>query len=156
MNRSLKILIADDTEEKINAIEEVLLNSNFLISNIEYSHSYNSTTKKLKINNFDLLILDMSMPTFDPSPNRKKSSPRALAGKDIMTKMKYRGIDIPVIIITQFDVFGRHSDAVGLDDLVDDLSLMFPNIFMGHIYYNPQSIAWSNELINMVTVIFNE
>lgn len=145
---SLKILVADDNQEKTKYVMEALI-SVADPSDIDISISYNGTTKLLKKNNYDLLILDMTMPNFDPVDN---SSPtlKPLAGKDVLAKLHYRKIKIPVIILTQFDVFGRLSDVIGLEDLKEDLKSSFPNNFKGCVFYDPQSSTWSNELIHLV------
>lgn len=149
MNKTIDILIADDDNDKTNDLVRVI-KKELDVGRIDFSISYNSTAKKLKNNNYDLVLLDMSMPTFDPKSIKSKPTLKALAGKDIMVKLKYRGISVPVIVVTQFDIFGRHSDAVGIEHLISDLKNDFPDNFIGCVYYNTQSNLWEKELINMI------
>ncbi len=151
-NNSINILIADDQSDKANDIRNVI-KDNFNNSTFDYSVSYNSTNIKLKKNDYDMIILDMSMPNFDPKEG-KQPALKALAGKDIMVKMKYRNINIPVIIVTQFDIFGRHSDVISIDDLISGLELEFPDIFHGCIFYNTQSKLWEKELVDVIGGLF--
>lgn len=146
---TVDILLADDSQEKIKYVKEIL-DANIEYDTLDISNSYNSTTKAIKKKIYDLIILDMSMPTFDPVKGRTNATPRPLAGKDIMSKLHYRSINIPVVILTQFDVFGRLSDAVGLEDLTNDLSDSFPDNFKGCVFYDPQSSLWSNELVTVI------
>lgn len=155
VNKIISILIADDDHDKSCDLAQ-LMNDNYDSLSIDYSISFNSTSKKLKANCYDLILLDMSMPSFDPKPGRSKASVKALAGKDIMLKMRYRGILAPVIVVTQFDVFGRHSDSVELDKLIYDLRLDFPENFRGCVFYNTQSASWKTELIDIIEGILSE
>ncbi len=149
----IKILIADDQLEKRKDIERVVLNK-FPFALFEHSVSYNSTARKLKTESYDIIILDMSMPNFDPKEGSRPTL-KALAGKEIMYKMKYRGIKIPVIVVTQFDIFGRHLDALGIDDLVSDLENNFPEFFVACIFYNTQSASWETELVFKISELMN-
>ncbi|EJG0960541.1 hypothetical protein C4G95_RS15995 [Vibrio parahaemolyticus] len=149
--RHINILVAEDQEEKSDAIIGVLRDQ-YPDATFENSVSYSGTAKKIKNQEFDIIILDMSMPNFDPKPGGKPSL-KALAGKDIMTKMQYRKVSVPVIVVTQFDVFGRHSDAVSIDKLNDDLRKDFPDIFWGCVYYNTQSKSWEQELLKLASEI---
>ncbi|MGR5126656.1 hypothetical protein [Photobacterium swingsii] len=155
MNSPLDVLIADDDKEKTEELVRVL-KSKLEIGVLDFSISYNSTAKKLKNSEYDLVLLDMSMPTFNPKSNKNKPTLKALAGKDIMVKLKYRAIKVPVIVVTQFDIFGRHSDAIGIEHLISDLRNNFPDNFVGCIYYNTQSNLWEKELIDMIDGVCNE
>ncbi|TCI04924.1 response regulator [Corallincola luteus] len=154
MKRILNFLIADDNYEKRQDLSD-LVSENFVECNIDFSESFNSTSKMLREQTYDLVLLDMSMPSFDPRDGKSKSPVKALAGKDLMLKMRYRGISFPVIVVTQFDIFGRHSDAVGIDKLVDDLRDDFPDNFIGCVFYNTQSKSWKQELLDMISGVVN-
>ncbi|WP_264403460.1 response regulator [Vibrio owensii] len=149
----ISFLVAEDQVDKAEDIVNVL-RKNYECSEFEFSVSYNGTTKKIKKGSYDVIILDMSMPNFDPKPGEKPAL-KALAGRDVMTKMQYRNMNTPVIVVTQFDIFGRHSDAVSIDKLSYDLKTDFPQIFSGCVIYNTQSKDWENELVNIVDGIIN-
>ncbi|CVH23266.1 MULTISPECIES: response regulator [Serratia] len=148
----IKILLADDSPEKITYIKEAL-DKNIIYDSLDITKSYKSTMMAIKDNTYDLLILDMSMPTFESRDDKTMLTPRPLAGKDILSKLHYRKVKLPVIVLTQFDVFGRLVDAIGLSDLTEDLSKSFPNNFKGCVFYDPQSSKWVNELVSIINGI---
>ncbi|MDP5147565.1 hypothetical protein ORI98_14070 [Shewanella sp. ULN5] len=152
--KHINFLIAEDQLDKATDIVDVL-KENYKNSDFDYSVSYAGTAKKIKKLDFDIIILDMSMPNFDPKPGEKPAL-KALAGRDIMAKMQYRKKFVPVIVVTQFDIFGRHSDAVSIDKLSIDLNNDFPNIFSGCVYYNTQSKSWEEDLIKIVDGLTDE
>ncbi|KAB7687912.1 response regulator [Plesiomonas shigelloides] len=148
----LKILLADDSPEKTTYIKEAL-DKNISYESLDITKSYKSTMLAIKNNVYDLLILDMSMPTFESQNDKTVLTPRPLAGKDVLSKLHYRNVKIPVIVLTQFDVFGRLVDAIGLNDLTEDLSKSFPNNFKGCVFYDPQSSKWVTELMSILNEI---
>ena len=145
----IRILLADDSPEKITYIKEAL-DKSIKYGNLDITKSYKSTMMAIKKQQYDLLILDMSMPTFETQDDKSVLTPRPLAGKDVLSKLHYRKIKLPVIILTQFDVFGRLVDTIGLSDLTEDLSESFPDNFKGCVFYEPQSSKWVNELISII------
>lgn len=151
--KNLKILIADDDKEKIQEIENCILDiihSSKIEYNIsfEYSYSIRSTSIKISKNSYNLLILDMSMPSFDQINSGLTDAPKALAGKEIMMKMRHKKINTPVIIVTQFDVFGRHNSVINLDNLMTEIKQEFIELYSGHAFYDPQSTQWKTSLKN--------
>jgi len=144
----INFLLADDNLEKLDTIKN-LLKERFQDCDITVAHSYNSTIKKIKDNKYDLLLLDMSMPTFDQKEGT--SAPiKPLAGRDVLSKLKYKKNQLKVIVITQFDIFGRMSDTIDLQDLEENLKDTFSSNFTGCIYYDPRSSSWSDNLIELI------
>lgn len=144
----IKILIADDNLDKQNTIKGVLETASLNVE-ISYAHSYNSTIKNLKSNSFDIVLLDMSMPTFDAREGAT-STIKPLAGRDVLSKLKYKQSKVKVIVITQFDVFGRMTDTIELKDLELNLQENFSDNFKGCIYYDPRSSVWNEKLVKLI------
>ncbi|PWQ93736.1 response regulator transcription factor [Leucothrix arctica] len=142
-----KILIADDTPQKITDVLDVLsIYDNFQFTE---SYSFDETVDLLINSNFDLIVLDMSLPTF----NGEKSGSgrmRALGGKDILDVMDYEEIITPVIVFTQFDVFGRNSQLVTLEDINTTLDNDYSNIYLGSVMYDSRYSNWKQEFIKLI------
>jgi CheY-like chemotaxis protein len=103
----------------------------------------------LKERDFDLLLLDMSMPGFDVSDTEPiGGEPEGFAGQELMSQMKLRGIVVPVVVITQYKAFAKGT--VGLSDLIDRFKLEFDEIFLGAIYYSTSAFSWRRELAEYV------
>jgi DNA-binding NarL/FixJ family response regulator len=144
----INILLADDNLEKLDSIK-LLIKDNFDECELGIAHSYNSTIKIIKKEKFDLLLLDMSMPTFDQKVGT--SAPiKPLAGRDVLSKLKYKKNPLKVIVITQFDIFGRMSDTIDLQDLELNLKDNYGSNFVGCIYYDPRGSSWSENLITLI------
>lgn len=89
----MNFLIIEDDDNKIKQICEFLL-SKYPTALLTTRRSYQSGLKEI-INHkpYDLIFLDMSMPTFDVTPNNSGGRFRTYAGRDILEEMG----SIPVI-----------------------------------------------------------
>ena len=102
-----------------------------------------------------MVILDMTMPIFSKGIGKNSSQLRALAGRDVMAKMKYYDLDIPVVVITQFDIFGRHGDVMAVSDLSNQLSNEYGDFYRGCVYYDEKNDLWKKKLKGLVEIIFD-
>lgn len=140
----MRILIIEDDQNKIKHIIEFIKES-IKSSEINKTFSYQSGLKEIVKGSYDLVVLDMSMPTFDITDSDGGGRPKPFAGREILRQMKRRGITIPVIIVTQFERFGELSSSITLPELKQELLEKFVGIYLGTVYYNPAIKGWKDE-----------
>ena len=148
----MKILIIEDDPNKAGQLMKFLEDKLSSI-NIKLKKSYKSGLKELLRDDYDLILLDMSMPTFDITIEESGGKPLPFAGKEILRQMKRRNVTIPAIIVTQFESFGEAEKKITLDKLKNELSQEFSRIYIGTIYYNPAGSDWQNLLLNLILPI---
>ncbi|CAH0527968.1 response regulator [Vibrio sp. 2026] len=140
----MKILLVEDQLDKkeniLNFIESIF--SDFEVS--DCSSLRGALREIVSNNNYDLILLDMSMPAFDPSESYMDDSPESYAGMELMEQMKLRSIKIPVIVVTQFSSF--EGGSVALDGLSSSFVSKFRDFYYGHVYYNSANENWKSEL----------
>ena len=100
----MQILLIEDNSNKLKQIKRVLTEI-YPESNIEEAYSFNSGVRKVYENKWNLIILDMSLPTYDITHTESGGDKKPVAGKNIMKRMLNRKIIVPVVIITQFETF---------------------------------------------------
>lgn len=145
----IKILIVEDDLNKCNQLKESLQKSlGDLI--IEERRSYQSGLKEIINVKYDLILLDMSMPTYDDGERY-----RAFAGRDILQQMMRRKIYIKTIIVTQFETFGD-DNKVSIEELKESLESTYKEIYSGIVYYNAGLLNWKEELITLVKNIIEK
>ena len=146
----MKILIIEDDREKKTKIIEYLksLYADDLI--VYEKESLRSALKEIiKSTEYDLMILDMSLPNFDISEDEPGGgTPESFAGKELLAQMKLRRINIPVIVVTQFSTFDH--GRVTLDDLKHLFEDEYSDFYLGSVYYNDAVDSWKYELVNMI------
>lgn len=148
----MKILIVEDDQVKLAQIIK-FLNSNFTKHEINKKYSFQSGLKEIISSNYDLIILDMSMPTYDISSNETGGRTRAYAGKEILKQMIRRNITVPVIVVTQFDTFGDVGNTTTLQQLNQELQVLFNPLYIGTVYYNSTIDSWKEDLYNLIMIV---
>lgn len=138
------LLIEDehDKREKIRSQVEIILDSKAIITERE---SLRGGLKAiLTMSELDLILLDMSMPSFDLTDQFSSEDPESFAGIEIMSQMKLRDINVPVLVVTQYKSFEKGS--VTLEDLIEKMSNEFKPFFKGTIYYDSLLEGWKKQL----------
>ena len=145
----MRILLVEDDENKRLQITSFLRErySSIMASDeLICRASYRSGLKACIDENFDLLLLDMTMSTFDHSATEAGGRPRHFAGRDILRELKRRKRLLPTIVCTGFDVIGEGTERRTLAALTDELHDQFKGVFLGTVYYTPSERSWRVDL----------
>ena len=138
----MRILIVEDNKNKLARLREfikgIILEKNL---QIEEANSFTSGIRKINQNNWDMIILDMSLPTYDITHRENGGDKKPIAGKEIMKRMIHRNILIPVIIVTQFETFGENKLTLNL--LNKEFEEQYYKIWRGTIFY--ESDKWQRD-----------
>lgn len=146
----MKVLIIEDEFDKREKIRSHLIS--LLKDKVEIieCESLRSGLKKIIMDSdFDLILLDMSMPNFDTTEAESgEAQPESFAGREIMAQMQLRGIFIPVLVITQYRSFEKGT--VSFDDLLNQFKDKYFDFFLGAIYYNSATEGWKKDLSDYI------
>ncbi|WP_342750943.1 response regulator [Termitidicoccus mucosus] len=145
----MKVLIVEDDRNKLANI------SGFLRQNIpelilSESYSYQSGLKNIRKEQFDFLILDMSLPNYDINAEESGFKFRHFAGSELLDEMNRYGYIVPTFIVTQFDTFGEGTSQKTLAEIDNELIIKFPNQYFGIIFYSASEEAWKAKLLDSV------
>jgi CheY-like chemotaxis protein len=144
----MNILFIEDDEEKAERVIQFLTED---LSQVELTRakSFNSGLRALadKRKRVDLVLLDMTMPTYDVTPTEPGGgSMEYFAGRDLLAQMKLRQIAIPVAVITMFVSFGEGTKKTSLAQLSQELQTKYGRQYLGHVYYNATEEGWRDSL----------
>lgn len=148
----MNILIIEDDEDKSKKLEE-FISVEFPSANFSLAKSLSSGLKALIAGreSLDVVLLDMSMPTYDICQQEPSGgAPENFAGKELLAQMRLRSIYIPAIVVTMYDSFGEAPNKVSLDQLIADLKLRFSPPFTGFVYYNSTQEGWRSTLKQLI------
>lgn len=147
----MNVLIIDDDELKLEQLIEFLSCEfkNFKLSTQKSYHSGLNTILK-ENENLGLILLDMSMPTFDITAYETGGRRRSFAGRDILDQMKWNEINIPVIIVTQFESFEEYGRTITLLQLSYELKKSFSDSFIGHVFFKSSQMNWKENLKKLI------
>ena len=138
-------LIIEDDELKLSRLRG-FLSSLALPLVIETARSYKSGLKALVESPRQIVLMDMTMPSFDITPGTDGGRPLNLGGKELLRQMKRRNISYPTAVVTGFDNFGVGREIVTLAQLDDELRSEFSAFYLGSVYFNATSDDWKDEL----------
>lgn len=141
----MKILVVEDSEKKSEQLLAFLTRefSNLVVAKRK---SYNSGLAAVQNLSPDVILLDMSMPTFDRSGPQTGGRTRYFAGRDVLREIKRRKLPARAIIVTQFDTFGEGTQHRTLHELRAELEREFPGRYLGTVYYHPSRFDWKMKL----------
>jgi len=148
-----KILVIEDDDPKLEQILALLEISSSL--DVEVAKSLNGACKCIDNKEYDLVLLDMSLPTFDNGMTVGASGrQKTFGGKEILMYIWENEKDLPVIVLTQFKDFPADEGPINLPQLHIQLKKEFPGIYFGHVYFEHDNDSWKTALKDFLSEIF--
>ena len=131
----MRILLVEDDDNKRVQISQFVQD---VVPNVELviSRSLQSGIRQIRSQKMDLVLLDMTLPTYDVGPAESGGSTHAFGGREFLKELRRFKLSVPVIVVTQFETFGSGPEATTLKALDNDLKKDFPGIYSGSVYYH--------------------
>jgi CheY-like chemotaxis protein len=146
----MNVLLVEDDQFKARRLED-LVSQLQPEAKLARASSVTSSTRALEMsNNLDLIVLDMSLPTFDVGPREAGGRPQGFGGREVMRFMINNDISIPVIVVTQFERFGEPGRETDLPTLTASLKAEFSDLFRGAVFYDATSDRWREEFSKLL------
>jgi DNA-binding NarL/FixJ family response regulator len=145
----MNIIIIEDNEFKRKKLYDFLIDLES-IKTIDTAFSYSSGLNKCLNNNYDLLILDMSMPTYDKSTLETGGRFRTYGGKEILRQLKRKNKSKPFIVVSQYPKFSENEETLSLEEIGNSLFELFPIDYLGLVFYDTSSAVWKSELEKLI------
>lgn len=141
----MKLLIVEDAERKLAHLRDYLQE---VFSDLEVVErkSYVGGVEAAIEGDFELILLDMSLPNRDVSADDPTSDMFVFAGRDILREMKRKKVECAVIVVTQFPEFGKDEEKMTIQELREELSSLFTENYLGTVYYHPSRVDWQIEI----------
>lgn len=146
-----RLLIIEDNDSKLNRLRQ-FCEENLQDYDIEDRRSYNSALAEVVHNgrSYDLILLDVSMNTYDISPEEADGEQEPLAGSNILRFMKLRKIKVPVIVVTMYESF---VDGIKIDKLDEGFREKYAEFYKGFVYYSLRNEDWTIRLKELIATL---
>lgn len=141
----MNILIIEDDQNKLKQLQSFIQKERPDAA-VNVRRSYQSGLSEIVGGGHDLIILDVSMTTYDQSPTESGGRKRPFAGREILRHMSRKGIATPVVVVTQFPRFGEGDESMSLKELVAQLEQSAFSNYLGTIYYSAEEANWENKM----------
>ncbi len=144
-----QILLVEDNNHKRVKIVDVIheINNEAIVTE---ALSYTSGWQNLLDKSFDLVVLDMSLPTYDVTGSEPGGKFRTFGGKEIARKIKRRGIKSKFFFITQYESFNNVNGTQSLKSIEEELILEYADQCVGVIYFDSSNVIWKEKLNKMI------
>lgn len=145
----MKILVVEDDENKRTQLLRFLCE---LLPDrvLTTERSLNSGVRRIRQELFDLIILDMTLPTYDASPDEPADDTHIFGGREFLSQMERFEIVSPVIVFTQFELFGKPPNEMRIEDLDRELKEEFTDSYNGTVYYHASLDSWKYQLKDLL------
>lgn len=139
------VLIVEDDDYKLESLQECL--AQFDDIDVKVCRSFTSAAKAVKRTTFDLIILDMSLPTFDGGGGASdEGEAQGLGGKRLIRLCNEYGTLCATILVTQFSNYEDFGKTTSVSELASDLAGILEDQFIGTVRYNRASTEWKVSL----------
>lgn len=143
----MDVLLVEDEDPKRRHISEFLGELQPSIS-VRAARSVTTALDAVETKPPDLMLLDMSLPTFDVAAGEPGGRPQGFGGLEIVRTMALLGATCPTIIITGYEAFPSDSgEQVQLADLESDLHAVLGIHFLGVLHFSSALDDWKTELL---------
>lgn len=143
----MSILLVEDNYHKRQKIIDYIL-KNYSDASIREAHSFSSGSKAATESDYDLVILDISLPTYDKVGNEAGGRKRLFGGREIARKLSRRRPGSKIVFLTQYDAFSEGGLSLSFDDLGHLLKDECGDSYLDLILYDSAKSSWKELLSN--------
>lgn len=142
----MKILFIEDEIVKQNDILKYL-NEELSQNEVKVAHSLMGGMLALRKCEFEMVLLDMSLPLYDLNGEDEGINEfEAFGGIEILDEIERKELSVKVLVITAFDVIEDDTKKIHLEQLDQQMKENYSNIYLGCIHYDQSSLEWKSEL----------
>lgn len=144
------ILLVEDDEYKASDLSGVAMSVSTSIELVR-APSVTSALRAIAHNTFALVILDMSLPTFDLSGPGGGGSPEGQGGVEVLRLASRLKNDSPFVVVTQYPDIDINGKEVALAQAASALSMLFNVNVKDCLLYDFEDDNWRDPLKNIIS-----
>lgn len=145
----MRVLIVEDDDNKREQLLR-FLRAHFDRAEPWTERSLQSGLRRIRRELPDIVLLDMTLPNYDASADEPGGATHAFGGRQFLQQMDRFDIDVPVVVVTQFETFGQGTTAMDLAELDRSLREEHGNIYRGSVYYHASIHGWEETLLRQM------
>jgi CheY-like chemotaxis protein len=146
-------LLVEDESPKLAHIRRYMRES-FSYVSVVSALSVSSAIDAIDEGEFDFLLLDMSLPTFDVGQGETGGRPQGFGGIEILRYIAMSGLKLETIVLTGYEAFPDETGRIiDLDTLRTRLVTEFPGTVQNVIHFSSSLEGWKLSLREAVSAI---
>lgn len=145
----MNVLLVEDEDPKLAPVLRYLgdRHPDLIVSIVR---SVKSALEALRKEIPALLLLDMSLPTFDISESEPGGRPQGFGGIEIVRYLDSVDARVPIVVLSAYEAFSRDGKNIQLKTLGSELMRDYPGLIEGIVYFNPIQGVWGHELSDAI------
>lgn len=147
--KKFSILFAEDDVHKSKHVRE-LCERHYPQASVIESASVKSAIARLGEMEFHLLLLDMSLPTFDVAAGEGGGRPQGSGGMEILREIERLHYRPKVIVVTQYADFSIDGKWYLLSELREELQSEHDEVYLGLVEFDNASTVWRESLRDLM------
>lgn len=148
----MKILLIED---EITKEQDILryLDEARADATVEVRRSITSGIAEIREEQYDYILLDMSLPIYDNDDEHysEDNEFEAFGGNYVLDEVDRIEYSVKIIVITAFDILGESLNRIELTQVEKGLFEDYPDIFLGAVFYDASSVEWKKKLIEFLS-----
>ena len=141
----MRVLLVEDEDPKrqhlLKFCAEVFKNIQ-----VEQAASVRGAIDFLRVEQIDLMLLDMSLPTFDIAAKERGGRPQGAGGVEIIRFLDMMDQAVPIIVVTAYPAIQIDGHLKSLDEIDVLLREEHPGLYRSLVYFNSVYGGWRQEL----------
>lgn len=146
----MKILLVEDDEHKMNDIISYIdtLKKNIIV---ESARSVESGVQAAVDNQFDLILLDMTIPNFDITEKSDGGKSYKNGGEIIVKELLDEEVVFRCAVITQYETFNNET----IDQIGQRIHQLCGDDYLGYVKYSTNTESWRQGLKELIEHVEN-
>lgn len=145
MRPELVLLVEDEAPKRRHISEHIL--TTFNRTQLDVAGSVTAAISKLEVSRYDLVLLDMTLPTFDQDEHEPGGRPQGFGGIEVIRYVSMADVFVPIIVLTGYEVFpGEAGTQMSIEQLSSMLGKEFGEGIIQVIHYSSAVDEWKKKL----------
>ena len=142
----MRLLIVEDDENKSVQLDRFVRQS-YPNAELRATRSLQAGVRCIRTERFDLVLLDMTLPNYEAGPDEPGGgTTHSFGGREFLKQMARFDVRTPVVVVTQFETFGKAPQSLNLSELDAQLRSEHAAVYMGAVYYHASIHGWRETL----------
>ena len=146
----MNILIVEDDDKKRGGVLSYL-HQEFDGLNIDEGYSVESGVQKAVDNQYDLIILDMTIPNFDKTDGKNGGNSYKNGGEIIVRELIDEDIEFRCMVLTQYETFNNET----IDQISNRIKQKCGNNYLGYVKYSTLNNEWKDQIKKIIAYVKN-
>ena len=146
----MKILFVEDDDHKRKSVEDFLRSAICDLS-IDVGMSIESGVQLGVDHDYDLILLDMTIPNFDKTDGKNGGISFKNGGEIIVRELIDEGVTFKCAILTQYETFNNET----IEEISERIKEKCGENYLGYIKYNILDEEWKDNLIKLFQNVKN-